>query len=76
MAVGVEPAITGMWAKTLEDNMTAQRNDTVAEDWGGSRSRVVTWHDPGPRPARGLTMAGVDYLRAMIDGTHLSVDTV
>ena len=49
--------------------MTAQRSDTVAEDWGESRSRVVTWHDPGPSTARGLAMAGLDYLRAMIDGT-------
>jgi hypothetical protein len=49
--------------------MTAQHSDTVAEDWGASRSRVVTWHDPGPSTARGLTMAGLDYLRAMIDGT-------
>ena len=49
--------------------MTTQRRETVAEDWGESRSRVVTWHDPGPSIARGLTMAGLDYLRAMIDGT-------
>ncbi|HEX9497196.1 MAG TPA: PaaI family thioesterase [Mycobacterium sp.] len=49
--------------------MTAQRSDTVAEDWGESRSRVVTWHDPAPSTARGLAMAGLDYLRAMIDGT-------
>jgi hypothetical protein len=56
-------------AKTLGDNVTTQRRETVAEDWGESRSRVVTWHDPGPSTARGLTMAGLDYLRAMIDGT-------
>ena len=49
--------------------MTTQRRETVAEDWGESRSRVVTWHDPAPSTARGLTMAGLDYLRAMIDGT-------
>lgn len=49
--------------------MTAQRSDTVGEGWGESRSRVVTWHGPGPSTARGLTMAGLDYLRAMIDGT-------
>jgi len=61
--------ITDPWAKTLGDNMTAQRAETVADDWGASRSRVVTWHDPGPSTARGLTMAGLDYLRAMIDGT-------
>ena len=46
--------------------MTAQRGDTVAEDWGESRSRVVTWHDPGPSTARGLTMAGLDYLLLLI----------
>ena len=49
--------------------MTTQRSETVAEDWGASRSRVVTWHDPGPSTAPGLTMAGLDYLQAMIDGT-------
>jgi hypothetical protein len=49
--------------------MTTQRSKTVGEDWGASRSREVTWHDPGPSTARGLTMAGLDYLRTMIDGT-------
>ena len=49
--------------------MTTQRSKTVGEDWGASRSRVVTWHDPGLSTVRGLTMAGLDYLRAMIDGT-------
>jgi len=48
--------------------VTAQRSEIVAEDWGESRSRVVSWHDPGPSTARGLTMAGLDYVRAMIDG--------
>src|SRR5689334_11958200 len=38
-------------------------------DWGPQRSKTVTWHDPGPSTAKGLTMAGVDYLRAMADGT-------
>jgi uncharacterized protein (TIGR00369 family) len=49
--------------------VTTQRAETVADDWGAPRSRVVTWHDPGPSTARGLTMTGLDYLRAMIDGT-------
>src|SRR6185437_1634135 len=33
------------------------------------QSRTVTWHSPGPGTARGLSMAGIDYLRAMVDGT-------
>jgi uncharacterized protein (TIGR00369 family) len=37
--------------------------------WGEPRSKVVSWHDPAPTTARGLSMAGLDYLRAMIDGT-------
>ena len=37
-------------------------------DWGPPRSRTVTWHDPGPTTAKGLTMAGIDYLRAMAAG--------
>jgi uncharacterized protein (TIGR00369 family) len=67
--VDAERTITGLRAKTLGDNMTAQRSDTGGEDWGAPRSRVVTWHEPGPSTARGLTMTGLDYLRAMIDGT-------
>ena len=42
---------------------------TDTEGWGEKRSKVVTWHDPAPTTAKGLSMAGVDYLRAMIDGT-------
>src|ERR1700730_6779629 len=64
-----ERTITSPWAKALGDNMTAERSDTGGEDWGASRSRIVTWHDPGPSTARGRTMTGLDYVRAMIDGT-------
>jgi hypothetical protein len=50
--------------------VTAELTDTTArEGWGPERSRTVTWHEPGPSAAKGLSMAGVDYLRAMIDGT-------
>ena len=50
--------------------MTAEVIDTAArKSWGPERSRTVSWHDPGPSTAKGLSMAGVDYLRAMIDGT-------
>jgi uncharacterized protein (TIGR00369 family) len=42
--------------------------DTGNEDWGPQRSRTVVWHDPGPGVARGLTMAGIDYLKAIIAG--------
>jgi uncharacterized protein (TIGR00369 family) len=49
--------------------MTAELADTdTPADWGELRSRTVTWHDPRPSTAKGLTMAGVDYLQAMIDG--------
>jgi len=47
--------------------MTAELTDTRA-DWGPQRSKTVTWHEPGPSTAKGLTMAGIDYLRAMADG--------
>jgi uncharacterized protein (TIGR00369 family) len=49
--------------------MTTASNDAAApgnEDWGPQHSRTVTWQDPGPTVARGLTMAGIDYLKAMI----------
>ncbi|KUI19365.1 aromatic compound degradation protein PaaI [Mycobacterium sp. GA-1285] len=48
---------------TLELETTAGR-----KDWGPQRSRTVTWHSPGPSTAKGLTMAGIDYLRAIADG--------
>ena len=48
--------------------MTIADKDTENEVWGPQRSRTVTWHEPGPRVARGLTMAGIDYLKAMIAG--------
>jgi uncharacterized protein (TIGR00369 family) len=49
--------------------MTAELVDTDASaEWGPQRSRTVTWHAPGPSTAKGLTMAGIDYLRAMVDG--------
>jgi uncharacterized protein (TIGR00369 family) len=49
--------------------MTAELADTDARaDWGAPRSRTVTWHDPAPSTSKGLTMAGIDYLQAIIDG--------
>lgn len=48
--------------------MTAVNDETEKELWGPPRSRTVTWHDPGPGTARGLAMAGIDYLKALIAG--------
>ena len=49
--------------------MTAELADaTTREGWGPQRSRSVTWHEPGPSTAKGLTMAGLDYLRAIAGG--------
>jgi uncharacterized protein (TIGR00369 family) len=42
---------------------------TTGKGWGQQRSKVVTWHDPGPTTMTGLSMPGIDYLRAMVDGT-------
>jgi uncharacterized protein (TIGR00369 family) len=47
--------------------MTAELTDTRAE-WGPQRSKTITWHEPGPTTAKGLTMPGLDYLQAMADG--------
>ena len=33
------------------------------------RTRTVTWQDPHAAAAAGRRMAGIDYLRAMMDGT-------
>ena len=48
--------------------MTIADKDMENEVWRPQRSRTVTWHEPGPGVARGLTMAGIDYLKAMIAG--------
>ena len=51
--------------------MTTETAATADErkGWGEKRSKVVSWHDPAPTAAAGLAMPGIDYLRAMIDGT-------
>jgi uncharacterized protein (TIGR00369 family) len=43
--------------------------DAEAKGWGERRSKVVSWHDPAPTTVRGLSMPGIDYMHAMIDGT-------
>jgi uncharacterized protein (TIGR00369 family) len=49
--------------------MTAELVDTDTHaDWGPQRSKIVTWHSPGPSTAKGLTLSGIDYLRAMVHG--------
>ena len=51
--------------------MTSFSEDAAATgkaDWGPQQSRTVTWHDPAPTVARGLSMPGIDYLKAMIAG--------
>jgi uncharacterized protein (TIGR00369 family) len=51
--------------------MTTASKDAAAtgnEDWGRQQSRTVTWHDPAPTVERGLSMPGIDYLKAMIAG--------
>jgi uncharacterized protein (TIGR00369 family) len=47
---------------------TASKDAAVTgnEDWGQQQSRTVTWHDPAPTVERGLSMPGIDYLKAMI----------
>jgi uncharacterized protein (TIGR00369 family) len=49
--------------------MTAELADTSSRNgWGEHRSKTVSWYEPGPTTATGLSMAGVDYLQAMIAG--------
>lgn len=49
--------------------MTAELTEpATSKGWGERRTKIVEWHDPAPTTARGLSMAGIDYLRAMIDG--------
>src|ERR1700759_1881875 len=51
--------------------MTSASEDAAATgkaDWGPQQSRTVTWHDPVHPVARGLSLPGIDYLKAMIAG--------
>ena len=38
-------------------------------DWGPQQSRTVSWYDPGEPARRGMAMAGIDYMRAMAEGS-------
>lgn len=38
------------------------------DDWGQPRTRTVTWYEAGPATDRILSMAGIDAIRAIIDG--------
>jgi uncharacterized protein (TIGR00369 family) len=49
--------------------MTTEQVRISPEAWGQERSRTVTWHDPAPTTAIGLSMSGLDYLKAMLDGS-------
>jgi uncharacterized protein (TIGR00369 family) len=50
--------------------MTAELVDTdTGAHWGQERSKTITWREPGPSTAKGMSMSGIDYLRAMADGT-------
>lgn len=39
------------------------------ESWGEPRSKTLTWHDPAVGAAAAATMSGLDFLRAIGDGT-------
>jgi uncharacterized protein (TIGR00369 family) len=36
--------------------------------WGEPRQKTITWYDPLAAAKQGAAMAGVDHLRAMLDG--------
>jgi uncharacterized protein (TIGR00369 family) len=48
--------------------MTAELTDTSRDGWGPQRSKSISWYDPGPSTAKGLSMPGVEYLKAMVAG--------
>lgn len=43
--------------------------DPAPGSWGAPRSRVVTWYDPMPTAAAGAAMSGLEFLRAIAEGT-------
>lgn len=38
------------------------------QDWGQLRSRSIEWRAPAPSTAKGMSMQGLDYLRAIMAG--------
>ena len=38
-------------------------------EWGEPRSRTITWYDPLTTAAAATTMSGLEFLRAMADGS-------
>ena len=48
--------------------MATESVDDAHGDWGPMRTRAVSWFEPGPTTARGLSMTGIDYVRAVVDG--------
>lgn len=38
-------------------------------DFGASRSKVISWHDPLQLAAAGAGMSGLEFLRALLDGS-------
>ena len=48
--------------------MTTVGDNTANAHWGPPHSRTVTWHGTGPGVAQASTMAGIDYLKAMLAG--------
>ncbi|WP_084647178.1 PaaI family thioesterase [Parafrankia discariae] len=39
------------------------------QGWGEPRSKTVTWYDPAASARSSLAMSGLEFLRAMVDGT-------
>src|SRR4051812_31800577 len=49
-------------------NAESHDNNGGHEGWGPIRTRTVSWYEPGPSTAKGLAMAGIDYVQAVVDG--------
>jgi hypothetical protein len=41
---------------------------TAETVWGVPRQKTITWYDPLAAAEKGAAMAGIDHLRAMLDG--------
>ncbi len=42
---------------------------TPHPEWGAARSKTITWHDPMVAASRATSLGGLDFLRAVWDGT-------
>jgi uncharacterized protein (TIGR00369 family) len=56
---------------TIEQTRTGDERESPGAErsQASTRTRTFSWHDPAATAAEGLKLAGLDYIRAIADGT-------